>query len=84
MFGFCDDPNCIMDIWSPSLERSAIENRAFSAYCKHKTECDIIVEKIANGDTQILLDEDFSENDLKYIKEQLLNKYNLYADLSLN
>ena len=84
MFGFCNDPNCSTDIWSPALNRSAIENRAFSAYCKHKTECDDIVERIVAGDTNITLDDDFNENDLEYIKNRLQKEYGIYADLSIN
>ena len=71
MFGFCNDPNCITDIWSPTLNRSAIENRAFSAFCKHRTECDDIVARIAAGDINISLDDDFCESDLNYIKKCL-------------
>lgn len=84
MFGFCDDPNCIMDIWSPSLERNAIENRAFSAFCKHTTERDEIVERIAAGDTNITLDDDFSESDLRYIENRLRDEYGIIAGLSIS
>ena len=83
MFGYCNDPKCSFDIWSP-FDRSAIENRAFSAYCKHKTECDDIVERVAAGDIHITLDDDFNEDDLDYIKEQLYNEYGIIADLSLS
>ena len=83
MFGFCNDPNCMTDIWSPALDSSAVENRAFSAYCKHKTECDDIVSRIAAGDTNITLDDDFCENDLSYIKNRLQKEYGISAELSI-
>ena len=83
MFGYHDSPECMFDIWSPD-NRSAIENRAFSAYCKHTSECDDIVERIVAGDMHITLDDDFDKNDLKYIKDRLQNEYGIYADLSIS
>ena len=84
MFGFCNDPDCITDIWSPSLNGSSIENRAFSAFCKHSSERDDIVERIAAGDINITLDDDFCDNDLEYIKNRLQKEYGIYADLSIS
>ena len=84
MFGYCNDPQCEFDIWSPFPNSSAIENRAFSAYCKHITERDEIVERIAAGDINITLDDDFSESDLEYIKNCLEDEYGIYADLSIS
>ena len=84
MFGYCDDPNCIFDIWGPVPNSSAIENRAFSAFCKHSSERDEIVERIAAGDVNITLDDDFSENDLRHIENKLQNEYGIYADLSFS
>lgn len=84
MFGFCNDPNCEFDIWSPFPNSSAIENRAFSAFCKHTTERDEIVDRIAAGDINITLDDDFNESDLEYIKNRLQREYGIYADLSIN
>ena len=84
MFGYHDSPNCIFDIGSPYPGAGALENRAFSAFCKHSTECDEIVERIAAGDINITLDDDFSESDLSYIKNKLKEKYGIYADLSIS
>ena len=84
MFGYCNDPKCEFDIWSPILNSSAIENRAFSAFCKHITERDEIVERIVAGDTNITLDDDFSESDLRYIENRLRDEYGIYADLSIS
>lgn len=83
MFGFCDDPKCEFDIWSP-IGGSAIENRAFSAFCKHTTERDEIVERIVAGDTNITLDDDFSESDLRYIENRLKDEYGIIADLFIS
>ena len=84
MFGYCDNPKCSFDIWGPVPNSSAIENRAFSAFYKHSSERDAIVERIVAGDINIILDDDFSENDLEYIKSQLQKKYGIYADLSIS
>ena len=84
MFGFCNDPKCSFDIWSPTLNSSAIENRAFSAFCKHSSERDEIVERIVAGDTNITLDDDFCESDLSYIKNRLQKEYGIYANLSIS
>ena len=84
MFGFCDDPQCEFDIWSPFPNSTAIENRAFSAFCKHTTERDEIVERIVAGDTNITLDDDFCESDLEYIKNRLQKEYGIYANLSIS
>lgn len=84
MFGFCNDPQCEFDIWSPVPNSTAIENRAFSAFCKHTTERDEIVERIVAGDTNITLDDDFSERDLDYIKNRLKDEYGIIADLSIS
>ena len=83
MLGFCNVSNCMTDIWSPALDRSAFENRAFSAYCKHKTECDNIVSMIVAGDTNITLDDDFCESDLEYIKNRLQKEYGISAELNI-
>lgn len=84
MFGYCDNPKCSFDIWSPFPNSTAIENRAFSAFCKHTTERDEIVDRIVAGDINITLDDDFNENDLNYIKNRLEKEYGIYADLSIN
>ena len=84
MFGYCDNSKCNFDIWSPFPNSSAIENRAFSAFCKHTTERDEIVERIVAGDTNITLDDDFSESDLAYIKNRLEREYGIYTDLSIS
>ena len=84
MFGFCDDPQCEFDIWSPFPNSTAIENRAFSAFCKHTTERDEIVERIVAGDTNISRYDDFSESDLRYIENRLRDEYGIIADLSIS
>ena len=84
MFGYCNDPKCNFDIWSPFSNSSAIENRVFSAFCKHITERDEIIKQIAAGDTNITLSDDFDEYDLNYIKLQLYKKYGIVADLSIS
>ena len=83
MFGYCDDSNCIFDIWGPVPGSNAIENRAFSAFCKHSSERDEIVDRIISGELNITLDDDFSESDLIYIKNRL-EEYGIYADLSIS
>ncbi len=81
MFGYHDVPNCVFDIWSPAA-RSVIENRAFSAYCKHQQECEDIIQAIRFGYTDFDLDDCFNESDLKYIKRRLV-EYGIHVNLTL-
>ena len=83
MFGYHNDPACMFDIWSPN-ERSAIENRAFSAYCQHTSECDNVVDRIVEGNVHIVLDENFDENDLNYIKNRLQDEYDIDVDFTIS
>ena len=86
MFGYHDSPSCVFDIWSPNPTRwgnNAIENRAFSSFCKHTQEVLDVVEMIANGATSIELDDDFDESDLREIN-RLLRERGIEANLSLN
>ena len=82
MFGYHDSTECPFDLWSPG-QYSAIENRDFSGYAKHKQECDDIVRAILNGQTSFSLDDDFSQSDLDYINSQLA-QYGVHANLSLD
>ena len=86
MFGYHDASDCSFDIWSPNPTAwgdNAIENRVFSAYCKHMQECDDIVAAIARGETSFSLDDDFCQADLDYINHRLSSEYGIHADLTL-
>lgn len=86
MFGYHDSPKCSFDIWSSNPTRwgnNAIENRAFSPYCKHMQECDDIVKAILNGQTDFTLDDHFNESDLNYISAEL-RKFGIEAELTLD
>jgi len=86
MFGYHDEPNCMFDLWSPNPMRwgdNAIENRAFSPYCKHMQECEDVVAAIRRGQTSFTLDDDFDQSDLDYINQRL-SEYGIVANLSLD
>ena len=86
MLGYHDSPYCSFDLWSPNPTRwgnNAIENRAFSPYCKHQQECEDVIRDILNGATSFSLDDDFDESDLEYINNELL-KHGITAKLSLS
>ena len=86
MLGYHNSPYCSTDIWSPNPTRwgyNAIENRAFSPFCKHQQECEDIINMIKNGYTSFSLDDDFDKSDLEYINDELL-KAGIVANLSLN
>lgn len=86
MFGYRDSNHCISDIWSPNPTRwgdNAIENRAFSPYCKHIQECEDIIQMILAGGTNFELDDDFGQSDLDYINSRL-REYGISANLSLS
>ena len=86
MFGYHDKPNCMFDLWSPNPTRwgdNAIENRAFSPYCKHMQECEDVIAAIRRGQTSFTLDDDFDQSDLDYINQRL-SEYGIVANLSLD
>ena len=70
-------------VWEDTPFHTAIENRAFSPFCKHQQECEDIINMIKNGYTSFSLDDDFDESDLEYINNKLL-KAGIVANLSLN
>lgn len=78
MFG-CNDAACPFDLWAPG-ERTKVENVAFSAYAKHEQEKEdvikMILEAAARGETDfsIQLDDCFSEDDVKYIEEEVYRR----------
>ena len=89
MLGYCDSPNCSLDLWSPSPARNAIENRAFSAFCMHTSELDALVDKIIvaiqkyGSDINIGSLNDFTKSDLEYVQMRL-NKLGYAVSLTLN
>jgi hypothetical protein len=56
----------------------------FLAYGKHQQECEDIIRRIAAGDTNIELDDYFSQNDIEYIENRLRNDYGIYATLTIS
>lgn len=86
MLGYCHNDECRFDIHSldymlntPSHHHHIL-NRAFSPYAKHEQEKEdviqIILEAAANGSTDfsIDLDDDFSDEDIEYIKEEVYRR----------
>lgn len=79
MLGYCHNDECGLDIWNPG-EHHHILNRAFSPYVKHEQEKEdvikMIVEAARLGTTSmsISLDDDFSEEDAKYIEKEVLRR----------
>lgn len=78
MFGYHDSNRCAYDIWSPvDAGPCAIENRAFSPYCKHTTELEQIIEifcenaRTGNYEISIETDEFLSESDWEYIHKEV-------------
>ena len=82
MFGYHDSDRCLFDLWSPVDDPNgcAIENRSFSPYAKHEQEKEdviqMILEAARNGKDafSIQLDDDFSDEDIKYIKEEVYRR----------
>lgn len=78
MFRHRED-HCPFDLWAPG-ERNKIENVAFSAYAKHEQEKEDVIQMIlaaaARGeiDLSIELDDHFSEEDVKYIEEEVYRR----------
>jgi ferritin len=86
MLGYCHKDECHLDIHSPDYVRSTpshhhhILNRAFSPYAKHEQEKEDVIQMILkaarNGEDafSIQLDDDFSDEDLEYIKEEVYRR----------
>ena len=82
MFGYHDSDRCLFDLWSPVDDPNgcAIENRSFSPYAKHEQEKEdviqMILEAARNGKDafSIQLDDDFSDEDIEYIKEEVYRR----------
>jgi hypothetical protein len=83
MFGYHDSNRCSFDLWSPSRE-TAVENRTFSAWAFHNQQLEDIVDAIAHGNTSISVSDDFTDDDLTYVRHRLNEKYGLDADMELN
>lgn len=70
-------------VWEDTPYHTAIENRAFSPYAKHSQEVEDVIQMIANGYSGgIETDDDFSEGDMRYIENELYNRYGIEAHLS--
>lgn len=82
MFGYHDSDRCMFDLWGPVDDPNgcAIENRAFSPYAKHEQEKEDVIQMILasarNGDNHLSfqLDDDFSDEDIEYIKEEVCRR----------
>ena len=82
MFGYHDTDRCMFDLWSPVNDPHgcAIENRAFSPYAKHEQEKEDVIQQIIeaarNGENHVSfnLDDDFSDADVEYIKEEVYRR----------
>jgi hypothetical protein len=78
MFRHSED-HCPFDLRAPG-ERTKFENVAFSAYAKHEQEKEDVIQMIlaaaARGETDlsIELDDHFSEEDVKYIEEEVYRR----------
>ena len=79
MLGYCHNDECGLDIWNPG-EHHHILNRAFSPYAKHEQEKEDVIKMIVEAarlettSMSISLDDDFSEEDAKYIEKEVLRR----------
>ncbi len=55
---------------------------AFDAYAFHTSECDRIVQEIAEGKTQIDYSQDLDESDYAYIARRLNEEYGMIVDFN--
>jgi hypothetical protein len=74
-----DENHCPFDLWAPD-RHTKVNNVAFSCYAKHSQETEDIIQTILeaamNGSTDfsIQLDDDFSDEDIEYIKEEVYRR----------
>lgn len=70
-------------VWENTPYHTAIENRAFSPFAKHTQELEDIVEMIGNGvGCTITCDDDMSTSDMRYIENEVFNRYGIVCNLS--
>lgn len=59
------------------------DNMSFSPYAKHTQEIENIIQMIGNGYTgDIECDDDMSINDVRYIAQEVQNRYGISVDLT--
>ena len=81
MFGYHDDSSCGFDLWAP-WGNSAVENRAFSAYAKHSQEVEDVIKQFGFGTMSIDCDDEMSDADIHYIKDEVKRRYGIDVDFS--
>jgi hypothetical protein len=66
----------MFDLWSPVDDPNgcAVENRAFSPFCKHEQEKEDAVNLILSGATQIQFDDEMSQEDLRWIEQEVYRR----------
>lgn len=80
MFGYHHSDRCMLNLWAPTLSPSYAEDVAFSVYAKHTQEMEdiitTIIEAKLRGETNITIDidDDFSEADLEFIKQEVFRR----------
>lgn len=72
------------NLYNPVDPDNDMCNVAFSAYAKHSQEMEDIIDQIAEGDLTIELDDDFSDEELRYMEQRLWDEYKVVAHLSIN
>lgn len=64
------------------MSYSAVENRAFSPFCKHSQEVMDVANMICNGGTSFELDDDWDQSDLDELN-RILRQRGIEASFSL-
>lgn len=79
MFGYHDENHCPFDLWAPD-KHEKLRNVAFSVFAKHSQEMEDIINEICSAweagvtDFSIDLEDDFSDEDIEYIKEEVYRR----------
>lgn len=67
---------------TPPWYQDSVETLAFNAYCYHTQEIEDIISMIGNGITSIDCDTEMTDDDMKYIENEVAKRYGINIHLS--
>jgi len=83
MFGYHDSNRCAFDLWAPvQYDDTAVQNRAFSSYCYHSQEIEDAIIAIGNGIDSLDFDMEMTDDDMRYIEEEVKKRYGMTIHVS--
>ena len=81
----CENADAIQrgyGIWEDTPYECTIDNRAFSSYCYHSQEIEDAITAIGNGIDSLDCDTEMTDDDMKYIENEVAKRYGINIHLS--